>query len=70
MDIELNLQPQGALVLPSSMCARLDLLPGGAACVILQHRQQQRDTVVAALCSVCPSFMSQVMSQFGLPLGT
>ena len=61
IDVQLTLQPQGALVVPSALCAALALTPGGAACVIL-HRQQQRDIDVAALCSVCPSFTSQVSS--------
>ena len=61
IDVELTLQLHGALVIPSSLCSSLSLLPGGAACVIFRQMQQQRSLAVAAVCSVCPIFPSDVM---------
>lgn len=61
-DVELTLQPHGALVIPSSTCARHGLVPGGAACVII--RQQQWHVAVAILCAVCPSTPSNVTFHF------
>jgi hypothetical protein len=63
-DVELTLQPHGALVIPFSTCARLGLVPGGAACVII--RQQQWRGAVAVLCAVCPSTPSNVTFHFEL----
>jgi hypothetical protein len=59
--VELTLQPHGALVIPCSACSHLALVPGGAACVIVRQMDKQWDFAVAVLCSVCPSFPSNVI---------
>jgi hypothetical protein len=59
-DVDLTLQPHGALVVPWSACSGLALVPGGAACVVIRQRKQQQGVDVAVLCSVCPSFSSNV----------
>jgi hypothetical protein len=64
IEVQLMQRPHGALVIPASFCSGLALLPGGAACVIIQQMQQQLGKAVAVLCTVCPSFPSKVTSHF------